>query len=96
MRPDWDFDKPSCRESFAADALVMHADRGLTAAQRDDLGDARLVLDSATHNTRVALAPHSDRDDARQALANAIEQAEQGLATLRRVAAALDGSADAN
>ena len=61
----------------------------LSEAQRDDLGDARLVLESAAHNARVALAPLNDPEDVRQALANAVAQAEQGVATLRRVMAEL-------
>ncbi len=63
----------------------MHARHPLTAAQREDLGDARLVLESAAHNARVACGPLIAADDAAQALANATAQAEQGLATLRRI-----------
>jgi hypothetical protein len=59
----------------------MQAAPRFTKRQAEDLGDARLVLDSAAHNTRAAIRG----EDALQALDNAIAQAEQALATLRRI-----------
>jgi hypothetical protein len=53
----------------------------LSEALREELSDARLVLDTAGHNVQALL-----RDgDVEQSLANAIAMAEQGLAALKRV-----------
>ena len=57
-----------------------------TKRQAEDLGDARLVLDSAAHNTRAAIRG----EEPLQALDNAITQAQQALETLLRIRAELD------
>jgi hypothetical protein len=61
----------------------MQATPRFSKRQAEDLGDARLVLDSAAHNTRAAIRG----EDSLQALDNAIAQAEQALETLRRIRA---------
>jgi len=53
----------------------------LTTAQREELSDARLVLDTAVHNLQATLKG----DDARHAFTAALEMTEQVLATLRRI-----------
>ena len=57
----------------------------LTVAQREELGDCRLVLDGAAHNVRAA----QGGDEVIQSLDNAIEAAEQALAALRRLRSAV-------
>ncbi len=53
----------------------------LNESLREELSDARLVLDTAAHNVQALL-----RDgDVDQSLANAIAMTEQGLASLKRV-----------
>jgi hypothetical protein len=66
--------------------------RPLTKAAIEDLGDARLMLETASHNLQAlvrgkleALGPDADVD---QALANAEQQIQKVLATVARVRAA--------
>jgi hypothetical protein len=63
--------------------------RPLTKAAIEDLGDARLVLDTASHNLNALargklelLGPEADVD---QALENALRQVEQVVKTIKRV-----------
>ena len=55
-----------------------------SAKQREDLGDARLVLDTAIHNIRAAIT-NNDPADAFEALETALTMTEQTIVTLRRV-----------
>jgi hypothetical protein len=66
-------------------------ERRLSKAAIEELADARLVLETASHNLNAlvrgkleALGPDADVD---QALANAHRQLEQVVATLARVRA---------
>jgi hypothetical protein len=52
--------------------------------QREDLGDARLVLDTAIHNIRAAIT-NTDPSEAIGALDTAITMLEQTISTMRRV-----------
>jgi hypothetical protein len=54
------------------------------AKQREDLGDARLVLDTALHNLRAAIT-NPDPGEAIIALETALTMIEQTTETLRRV-----------
>ena len=58
----------------------------LSKDQREQVGDARLMLEAAAHNAGI-LARHQGGLDAdqRQALENAAAQAAQAAGTLRRV-----------
>jgi hypothetical protein len=74
---------------------AMSRPRPLTKAALEDLSDARLLLETASHNLRALsrgkleeLGPEADVD---QALANAQAQIEQVLATVGRVRAARGG-----
>jgi hypothetical protein len=65
----------------------MMGEPRLTVAQREELGDCRLVLDAAAHNVRAA----QRGEEAVQAIDNAISGAEQALVTLRRLREQLGG-----
>ncbi len=54
------------------------------AKQKEDLSDARLVLDTAIHNLRAAVT-NSDPVEAVIALETALTMVEQTTSTLRRV-----------
>jgi hypothetical protein len=56
----------------------------LNASQREDLSDARLVLDTATHNVQAALL-NPDPEESREAFEAALRQTEQALNALQRV-----------
>jgi hypothetical protein len=60
----------------------MAKTRPLTNAAREQLSDARLLLESASHNCQAAL---KQTDDVDHAIANAEEMATQALAALRRL-----------
>jgi len=60
----------------------------LGAAAREELGDARLLLETAAHNAAAALRA-SDPVEARSALTAALAMAGQAQATLLRVAGGL-------
>jgi len=57
--------------------------------QREDLGDARLVLETAVHNLRAATSQTIDPAEAIEALETALTMTEQTISTLRRVRDAL-------
>ena len=58
----------------------------LSKDQREQVGDARLMLEAAAHNAAiVAKFQGVLDDDQRQALENAAAQAAQAAGTLRRV-----------
>lgn len=59
------------------------------AKQREDLGDARLVLETAVHNLRAATSQGIDPAEAIEALETALTMTEQTIATLRRVREAM-------
>jgi hypothetical protein len=65
----------------------------LSASQREQLGDARLLLESAAHNAAMLLRHAQDGMDADriQALENAAELANQAAAALTRLAADAGG-----
>jgi hypothetical protein len=56
----------------------------LNASQREDLSDARLVLDTATHNVQAALL-NPDPEESQEAFEAALRQTEQALNALKRV-----------
>jgi len=58
----------------------------LSKDQREQVGDARLLLETAAYNAAI-LTKHQGGldDDQRQALENAAAQAAQAAGTLRRV-----------
>ena len=58
----------------------------LNKTEREQVGDARLMLEAAAHNASI-VAKHLGGldDDQRQALENAAAQAAQAAGTLRRV-----------
>ncbi|MBA3698451.1 MAG: hypothetical protein H0W78_06330 [Planctomycetes bacterium] len=60
-----------------------------SAKQREDLGDARLVLETAVHNLRAATSQTIDPAEAIAALQTALTMTEQTITTLRRVHQAL-------
>jgi hypothetical protein len=60
-----------------------------SAKQREDLGDARLVLETAVHNLRAASSQTIDPAEAIEALQTALTMTEQTIATLRRVCGAV-------
>jgi hypothetical protein len=64
--------------------------RKLTNACREDVGDARLKLDTAAHNLQAMLKNPQD-DEVREALDNAVAMTTQALAALRRVQGHLGG-----
>lgn len=58
----------------------------LDTAQREQAGDARLLLESAAHNAALVLRRGGELDDeGRQALENAAAMAAQAAGTLRRL-----------
>ncbi len=59
--------------------------RTFTLKQREDLGDARLVLETALHNLRAASGTVIDQTEAVEALETALTMTEQTIVTLRRV-----------
>ena len=59
--------------------------RTFTLKQREDLGDARLVLETAVHNLRAASGIVIDPAEAVEALETALTMTEQTIITLRRV-----------
>ena len=63
--------------------------RTFTLKQREDLGDARLVLETAVHNLRAASGIVIDPAEAVEALETALTMTEQTIITLRRVRNAL-------
>lgn len=66
----------------------------LTAAQREQLSDCRLLLSAAEHDVQLVVRGASP--DADQALDQAIELADQALNALRRVRDATGRSGSAN
>lgn len=63
---------------------------GLSVAQREQISDARLLLESAAHNAAIVVRAKGPFDDTQlQALQNAAAQAAQAAGTLRRVERAL-------
>ncbi len=60
----------------------------LKADAREDLSDARLLLDTAAHNAQAALR-NPDVEEALIALEAALEEARQAAAALERVRASL-------
>lgn len=60
-----------------------------SAKQREDLGDARLVLETAVHNLRAASSQTIDPAEAIEALQTALTMTEQTISTLRRVRQAM-------
>lgn len=63
--------------------------RSFSTKQREDLGDARLILETAVHNLRAATSLTIDEAEAVEALETALTMAEQTISTLRRVRDAL-------
>jgi hypothetical protein len=59
--------------------------RTFSLKQREDLGDARLVLETAVHNLRAAAGTVIDPVEAVEALETALTMTEQTIVTLRRV-----------
>jgi hypothetical protein len=65
----------------------------LNKTQREQIGDARLLLESAAHNASIVAKVQTSLDiDQRQALENAAAQAAQAAGTLRRIVLALKSS----
>ena len=64
--------------------------RTFSLKQREDLGDARLVLETAVHNLRAASGIVIDPAEAVEALKTALTMTEQTIVTLRRVRNAMD------
>lgn len=63
---------------------------GLGAAEREQVSDARLLLESAAHNAAIVAKLKGPLDDDQlQALQNAAAQAAQAAGTLRRIERAL-------
>ncbi len=64
----------------------------LSNAIKEDLSDARTLLDTAAHNVQAVL--RSDQADAAQAdaVTSAMSMAEQAVAALRRVQGKLGGT----
>jgi hypothetical protein len=60
----------------------------LGAAAREDLGDARLLLETAAHNVAAALRL-GDPEEAHAAITTALTMAGQAHAALQRVAGSL-------
>jgi len=60
----------------------MAKNKPLTNAAREQLSDARLLLESASHNCQAALKQTEDVD---QAVATAVEMTTQALAALHRL-----------
>lgn len=56
----------------------------INEAAREDLSDARLLLDTAVHNAQAALR-NPDPEEALEALDAALHQARQAAAALERV-----------
>lgn len=56
----------------------------LNAENREDLSDARLLLDTAAHNAQVALR-NPIPEEAREALDSALRQTQQAALALERV-----------
>jgi hypothetical protein len=65
---------------------MVAGNRRLTKSQREEVSDARLLLEAAAHNSSIAAKVQGDlSDDQEQALRNAASQAAQAAAALRRV-----------
>jgi hypothetical protein len=60
----------------------MPKTKPLNAAAREQLSDARLLLESASHNCQAALKATEDID---QAIATAVEMTGQALKALQRL-----------
>lgn len=70
--------------------MVSQRSKRLTVALREQISDARLLLDSASHNAAIVLKKTDDLDESDvQALVNAAAQAAQDAGTLRRIEKAL-------
>ncbi len=61
--------------------------RPLSKAALEELGDTRLLLDTASHNLQAAVRQQAPAPDPDQALDSAITQLEQILSTLKRIQA---------
>lgn len=59
--------------------------RPIPAAIREDLGDARLLLETAAHNLQAVLRAGTWGPESTQALSNLRTQLHQVLATLERL-----------
>jgi hypothetical protein len=59
--------------------------RPLTKAAREDLSDARLLLETASHNLQMLARGEAATPELDQALENAQRQLEQALAAVTRV-----------
>jgi len=58
----------------------------LSKDQREQAGDARLMLEAAAHNAAIVVRKQGTLDDdGRQALENAAAQAAQAAGTLKRL-----------
>ncbi|MBA2482584.1 MAG: hypothetical protein H0V44_18125 [Planctomycetes bacterium] len=62
--------------------MRVNRPRPLSKAALEDLGDARLLLETVTHNIQATIRTPAEPD---QALASAITMLEQALATLVRI-----------
>lgn len=69
--------------------IEHHSPKKLSTKQREDLGDARLILETAVHNLRAASSQTIDPAEAVEALQTALTMAEQTIATLRRICGAV-------
>ena len=69
--------------------IEHHSPKKFSAKQREDLGDARLVLETAVHNLRAASSQTIDPAEAVEALQTALTMTEQTIATLRRIRGAV-------
>lgn len=68
----------------------------LSRDQREQVADARLLLEAAAHNAAILARHQGGLDEDRlQALANAVAQAAQAAGTLKRVAVQLKHAPDA-
>ncbi len=72
-------------QSATEQATEPKKPRTFTLKQREDLGDARLVLETAVHNLRAASGTVIDPTEAVEALETALTMTEQTIVTLRRV-----------
>lgn len=59
----------------------------LNQAQREDLSDARLLLDNAVHNLQATLR-NPDPDEAKDAFQSAMTLTQQAITAMNRVAEA--------
>ena len=76
---------PPASQSATEPASQPKKPRTFSLKQREDLGDARLVLETAVHNLRAASGIVIDPTEAVEALETALTMTEQTIATLRRV-----------